>query len=47
VEKELVKAEYEYVNREANCVAHELACLAKFSSPAVWLDDPLLSYLDI
>ena len=30
---------YDYCNRERNRVAHELARLARFSSPMVWMDN--------
>ncbi|XBI41903.1 hypothetical protein VPH35_126304 [Triticum aestivum] len=32
---------FEHCNREANRVAHELANLARFSSPLNWFEEPL------
>lgn len=37
---DFVKIVFEHCPREANCVAHELAKLAKFSPPSVWWDVP-------
>ena len=31
---------YEHRNRENNMVAHELARIARFSHPSVWLESP-------
>lgn len=39
---EFVIIGFEHCAREANCVAHELAKLARFSDQGIWLDDPPL-----
>mgnify|MGYP005825770635 CR=1 FL=1 len=31
---------YEHCNRENNMVAHELARIASFSPPSIWLESP-------
>jgi hypothetical protein len=36
--KEFAKVEYEHVQRKANHVAHELARMARFSNPSIWME---------